>query len=473
MGDDDKHAGKQHISVCTVGHIDSGKSTTCGRLIFDLGGISEREMEKLQKKADELGKGSFAFAFHMDTQKEEQARGITISCKTRDFYTDNYHYTIVDCPGHHSFVRNMISGSSQVDVGIIMVPADGNFAATIAKGNHKAGEIQGQTRQHARILNLLGVKQIIVLVNKMDEKTANYSQERFEEVRNEMRDMMVKVGYKKDYVLASVPMIPISAMSGDNIRKPSDKMPWWKGQEVTKLDGSKVTVTNIEDALTNFVCPPTRVLDAPVRVPINGVYNIKGAGNVICGRVEQGKLTPKDEVIFVPTHTASNACTGSIFSIEMHHKSVPEAGPGDNVGLNIKGLDKLNMPKVGDVLVLKKDQSLRGIKSFTCQVQILDHPGELKKGYCPIACVRTAHSAVRLASINWKVGKETGMKKLEDPASLKANEMAEVEFEPQQPFVVDTFKNCEGLGRVAIFEGNSVVMLGKVTAITLREDVKK
>ena len=461
---------KAHISVCTVGTVDGGKSTLAGHLIYSLGGISDREMEKLKQRAAELNKSSFAFAFYMDTQKEEQERGITINTTTKEFYTDNFHYTIVDCPGHRDFVKNMIVGSSQVDVALIICPADGNFTAAIAKGSHKEGVVEGQTRAHARIINLLGVKQVIVLVNKMDEKSANYSKERFDEVANEMRDMLVKVGFKKEQVQNNIPILPVSAWNGDNLITKSENMPWWEGQEVTGLTGQKVRVHTIVDALNSFVVNPPRNFDVPLRVPISGVYNIKGAGTILTGRVEQGRVKPGDEVIFYPTHTASNACTGKVFSIEMHHKSVESAGPGDNIGMSVKGLEKTNMPQAGDIMILKSDTSLRKAKSFTAQVQVVDHPGELKKGYCPVACVRTAKCAVRLSDIKWKVGKETGGKKAENPVSLKALEMAEVVFEPQQPFVVEPFAKCEGLGRLALFEGNGLVMIGKITDIEFAED---
>merc|ERR1712110_499567 len=158
---------KEHLSIVICGHVDSGKSTTTGRLIFELGGLPERELDKLKQEAERLGKGSFAFAFYMDRQKEERERGVTIACTTKEFYTDKWHYTVIDAPGHRDFIKNMITGASQADVALIMVPADGNFTTAIAKGNHKAGEIQGQTRQHSRLINLLGVKQIAIGVNKM------------------------------------------------------------------------------------------------------------------------------------------------------------------------------------------------------------------------------------------------------------------------------------------------------------------
>jgi len=227
----------------------------------------------------------------------------------------------------------------------------------------------------------------------------------------------------------------------------------------------KKHIHTLFDALEQLVVPPERQGNKPMRTPISGVYKIKGAGDVLTGRVEQGSVKPGDEVVFLPTHTASLACTGKIFSVEMHHKSQPVANAGDNVGLNIKGLVKENMPRVGDIMILKSDASIKKCKEFTCQVQILNHPGELKVGYSPIAFVRTARSAVRMSKLNWKISKETGQKKAPDPTNIKANEMAEVVFQPQQPFVVDAFKTCEGLGRIAIMEGATVVMLGKVIEV--------
>jgi len=235
----------------------------------------------------------------------------------------------------------------------------------------------------------------------------------------------------------------------------------------------KVHIDTLYDALNNMVTLPNRNSDGLTRMPVSGVYKIKGVGDVITGRVEQGSVSPGAEVNFLPTHTASNACSGKVFTVEMHHKSVPLAGPGDNVGMNVKGLDKLNMPQVGDVMVHKADLSLKASANFTVQVQILDHPGILKVGYTPIAYVRTGRAPVRLSKLNWKVGKSTGGQKVEGPVGLKRNEMAEVMFEPQQPFVVDTFKNCEGLGRIAIMEGNGVVMLGKVVAREFKVDEAK
>jgi elongation factor 1-alpha len=461
---------KQHVSIVVCGHVDAGKSTTTGRLIFELGGIDQRAMDKLKAEAKTLGKESFAFAFYMDKSKEERARGVTIACTTMEFYTPSYHYTIVDAPGHRDFIKNMISGASQADVALLMVPADGNFTAAIARGNHKTGEVQGQTRQHARLINLLGCKQLIVGINKMD--AAGYKEERYKEIQEEMHSMLIKVGWKKMFVNKQVPFIPISGWVGDNLLEHSDKMPWWKG--VTVMSQKKpVEVKTLHDALENMVKIPPRPSDKPLRMPVSGVYKIKGCGDVITGRIEQGLIKPGMLVKFLPTHTASKSCVGKIFSIEMHHKTHPEALPGDNVGLNVKNLVKENMPRTGDVMISNTDEGLKACKNFTAAVQVLDHPGELKPGYSPIAFIRTGRSSCRIARINWVIGKETGGAKAENPPFLKANNLAEVVFEPQQPFVVEKFNACEGLGRVAIMEGASVVMLGKVSWVEFKSDDEK
>jgi len=299
----------------------------------------------------------------------------------------------------------------------------------------------------------------------MDCDVAKYGQPRYEEIRDEMKGMLIKIGWKKEFIDESVPILPISGWIGDNLIKKSDKMPWWNGMEVKGITGNKVTVHTLVDVLEKMVIVPPRITDKAMRTPVSGIYKIKGVGDVVTGRVEQGIVTPGSEVVFIPTHAPSTPCVGKIFTVEMHHKSVPQASAGDNVGLNVKGLVKENMPRVGDVMILKSDDSIGRAGKFVAQVQILNHPGELKAGYTPVGFVRTGRSAVKMTEIKWKIGKETGNKKLENPANLKANEMAEVSFEPQQPFVVDTFKNCEGLGRIAIMEGNGVVMLGKITTV--------
>lgn len=459
---------KQHISIVVAGHVDAGKSSLTGRLLFDLGGINEREMKKLQEEADRLGKSSFAFAFYMDNQKAERERGITIACNTKEFYTDNYHYTIIDAPGHRDFLKNFLSGSSQADVALLLVPADSGFISAVQKKSDS--DVPGQTRQHARLLNLLGVKQLIVAVNKMD--SCDYSEERFKEVSEEMKRVLIQTGWKKEQVEKEIPFVPTAGFHGENVLKQSDKMPWWKGVDVKAgAKNETVKVSCLLDAFDKMVNLPPRNFDAPLRMPLSQTLNIKGIGTVLTGRIEQGCLMPGDEVVFLPTHTPSNPCTGKVFSIEMHHTQQEKAGPGDNVGINMKGLEKANMPSGGDIMVRKSDTTLKPCETFTCQVQVLDHPGQIKAGYSPIGYIRTAHCAIKLEKINWKVGKSTGGQKVENPEFIEQNEAAEMVFRPTRPFVVETFDKCEGLARLAVMEGGAICMIGKITAVTFAEEV--
>jgi elongation factor 1-alpha len=448
--------GKKHISMVVCGHVDAGKSTTTGHLIFKLGGISTREMEKLQAEADQQGKSSFAFAYYMDKDKAERERGVTINCTTKEFYTDSYHYTIVDAPGHRDYVKNMITGAGCADVALLLVPAEmGGFETAIARGDHGSGEVQGQTRQHARLLGLLGIEKIIVGVNKMD--SCDWSEQRFNEIKDEMSKMLQQAGFKPK----QVPFIPYSGYQGENMVDKTDKMPWYKGWKANLSKDEVVEGVTLYDALEKLARPPVRFPDRTVRIPINGIYKIKGVGDVITGRVEQGTINAGDAVRIAPRGISGL----KVFSIEMHHKTWPNAKPGDNVGMNIKGLDKNNLPKVGDVISLEKEPLLEPVESFTAQIVVQEHPGQLKVGFSPLIHVRTAKSSCKMTKIMWKMSKKTGNEKLENPPFLEMGESAEIEFTPQQPLYLESFDNCPGLGRVAVMDQNQLVMLGKVMSV--------
>merc|ERR1711997_126511 len=315
-----------------------------------------------------------------------------------------------------------------------------------------------------------GVKQIAIGVNKMDCDTAGYKQSRYDEIAAEMKSTLIKVGWKKEFVDKSTPVMPISGWMGDNLLKKSDNMGWWKGMDI-EYGKETIHVDTVYDVLDKLCRVPERPISAPMRMPISGIYKIKGVGDVLAGRVEQGVVKPGEEVVFLPTNTAANPCTGKVFTVEMHHQRVDQGSPGDNVGMNIKGLDKGNMPRTGDVMVYKSDTSLKACKDFTAQIQTLGIPGELKVGYSPIGFVRCGRSACRMTTIDWKMGKETGGKKIEAPHSLKSNEVAHCVFAPTQALVVDSFKNCEGLSRIAFLDGNTAVMLGEVVSVIQKKDM--
>lgn len=468
---------KKHVSIVVAGHVDAGKSSLTGRLLYDMGGIDERMMEKLNKKAAEMGKPSFAFAYYMDNQKAEQERGITIACNTKEFHTSRYHYSIIDAPGHRDFIKNMITGSSQADVALLLCPADGgSFVASIAKGDHKTGEVPGQTRNHARLLNLLGIKQLVVGINKMDSEVDGecYSEKRYEEIKTEVKRILLQEGWTKPQVEKEIPIIPMAGFHGQNILKLSEKMPWWKPVDVKiATTGGECKVGCLLDALNDMVNLPPRNTEAVLRAPIGKVItSIKGIECVVTSRLEQGFVNKGDEVVFLPTHTSSNACAGKVFTIEMHHKEHAQAGPGDNVGMALKGLPKANMPRDGDIMIKKSDTTLKSCATFVVQAMVLDHPNQIKVGYSPNCYVRTSHAACRLMAIDFKMGKKsTGGAKVEEPEFIEKGDMCQLLFKPTRPFVVDSFQQCEGLSRVAMLEGSVVCMIGKVVKVNFVEEV--
>jgi len=448
--------GKEHLSLVVCGHVDAGKSTTCGHLIFKLGGISEREMSKLNETAAEKGKSSFGFAYFLDTCKEERERGVTIQCNTKEFFTEKYHYTIVDAPGHKDYIKNMITGSATADVGLLLVPAEkGGFESAIAKADPKLGVEEGQTRQHARLLYLLGVEQIIVGINKMD--ACQWDEGRFEEIKAEFVKMLQMIGFKPK----KVPFIPYSGFNGDNLVDKSDKAAWYKGWTANIGPKKSVTGFTIYEALNNFITPPVRFPDAPLRLPISNIYNIKGVGQIICGTVEQGTLRPGDVIGIAPCGLKNK----KMFSIEQHKKVLDHAGPGNSVGMSIKGIAKDEKVSPGDIIYLEKEGNLLPVKTFTAFVAVQEHPGVLKPGYCPVVFSRTAKVACKMTRILWKQSKKTGGAKVDNPPELSQYESAEVEFEPTAPLFLEPFEVCAALGRFAVMDSNRLKMLGKVATV--------
>merc|ERR1712037_574963 len=316
------------------------------------------------------------------------------------------------------------------DVGLLLVPAEkGGFEAAIAKADAKAGVEEGQTRQHARLLYLLGVEQLIVGINKMD--ACNWSQDRFNEIKDEFQKMLQMIGFKPK----KVPFIPYSGFHGDNLVDKSDKAPWYKGWKANISPKKAIEGFTVVDALNNFIQPPKRHPELPVRLPISNIYNIKGVGQIICGTVEQGTLMP-----------------------------------GDAIGLSIKGIGKDEKVSPGDIIYVQKDGELKPIKTFTAVVAVQEHPGVLKPGYAPVVFCRTAKVACKMTKILWKMGKKTGGAKVENPPELSQYENAEVEFEPSQPLFVEPFETCAALGRIAVMDSNRLKMLGKVTGTVKKED---
>jgi len=422
---------KVHINIVVIGHVDSGKSTTTGHLIYKCGGIDKRTIEKFEKEAHEMGKGSFKYAWVLDKLKAERERGITIDIALWKFETQKYNFTIIDAPGHRDFIKNMITGTSQADVAILIIASPaGEFEAGISKN--------GQTREHALLAYTLGVKQLIVCANKMDEKTVSYSQARFEEIVNEVSNFIKKIGYNPK----NVPFVPISGWTGDNMLEKSENMPWWKGPTLLEaLDG---------------VTPPIRPVDKPLRIPLQDVYKIGGIGTVPVGRVETGILKPGAIVTFAPV-----GLTTEVKSVEMHHEQLQEAVPGDNVGFNVKNVAVKDIRR-GFVAGDAKDDPPAETGVFNAQVIVLNHPGQIHAGYAPVVDCHTAHIACKWQTIISKIDRRSGKILEESPKFVKSGDAAMVDLVPQKPMCVEAFGTYPPLGRFAVRDMRQTVAVGVI-----------
>ena len=432
---------KVHINLVVIGHVDSGKSTSTGHLIYKCGGIDKRTIEKYEKEAAEAGKASFKYAWVMDKLKSERERGITIDISLWQFETAKYHFTIIDAPGHRDFIKNMITGTSQADCAILMIASpQGEFEAGISK--------DGQTREHALLSFTLGVKQMIVCCNKMDEKSVNYSEERYLEIKKEVSDFLKKVGYKPD----TIPFIPISGWAGDNMMEKSANTPWYKGPCLLEA------LDKIE--------PPKRPTEKPLRLPLQDVYKIGGIGTVPVGRVETGILKPGMNVTFAPADVKTD-----VKSVEMHHTSIPEAIPGDNVGFNVKGLSIKDI-KRGYVCGDTKNDPPREVESFVAQIIIMNHPGQIENGYTPVLDCHTAHIACKFSEIQAKIDRRTGKATEEEPKFVKTGDSALILLKPTKPMCVETFTDYAPLGRFAVRDMKQTVAVG-VIKVTNKKDLTK
>ncbi|PVU85436.1 hypothetical protein BB560_004563 [Smittium megazygosporum] len=435
---------KPHLNVVVIGHVDSGKSTTTGHLIYKLGGIDKRTIEKFEKEANELGKGSFKYAWVLDKLKAERERGITIDISLWKFETPKYNVTVIDAPGHRDFIKNMITGTSQADCAILIIAGGvGEFEAGISK--------DGQTREHALLAFTLGVRQLIVAVNKMDAN--KYSEERFVEITKEVSNFIKKVGYNPK----AVPFVPITGFHGDNMIEASPNMPWYKGWTKETKSGSAKGITLL-DAI-DAVEPPVRPSDKPLRLPLQDVYKIGGIGTVPVGRVETGIIKAGMIVTFAPSNV-----TTEVKSVEMHHETLTQGNPGDNVGFNVKNVSVKDI-KRGNVCGDSKNDPPKEAASFVAQVIVLNHPGQISNGYTPVLDCHTAHISCKFAEILEKMDRRSGKTLEAAPKFIKSGDAAMVKLVPSKPMCVESFQEYPPLGRFAVRDMRQTVAVGVIKSV--------
>jgi len=425
---------KPHLNLVIMGHVDHGKSTTTGHLLYLAGVVDERTIKAFEEEAKKMGKETFKFAWVLDNLKEERERGVTIDLRFLKFDTKKYNFTVIDAPGHRDFVKNMITGASQADGAILFCSSRrGEFEAGIGPG--------GQTREHAFLAFTLGVRQVVVAVNKMDDVSTNWSQDRYTEIKNEVSRMLKMVGFKVE----KIPFVPTSGWTGDNLVKKSDKMPWYTGP-------------TLMEALDTFEVP-SKPTNKPLRVPIQDVYSITGVGTVPVGRVETGVVKENDAVIFMPSNK-----TGEVKSIEMHHERFAKAEPGDNIGFNIRGVGKADIHR-GDVMGHTSNPPTVA-KEFIGRIIVIYHPTAVAAGYTPVLHYHTGQVACKFTELLKKIDPRSGQVVEEKPAFLKTGDAAVVRMEPLHPIAVETFQEFEELGRFAVRDMGTTVAAGIIMEIT-------
>jgi elongation factor 1-alpha len=426
-------ADKPHINLVFIGHVDHGKSTTIGRILWDTKNLPEEEMRKLEEAAEEAGKESFNFAFAMDSLEEERERGVTIDLAHQEFDSDNYHFTIIDAPGHRDFIKNMITGASQADAAVLVVAADDG--------------IQPQTKEHAYLAKTLGIDQLAVAVNKMD--LADYEEDGYNDIKEEVSEMIQQVGYDT----SDIDFVPISAFEGENVVE-SEEVGWYDGPTLV-------------DALDDFE-EPEKAIDLPTRIPVQDVYTISGIGAVSVGRVETGELTQGDDVVFEPAGTRLNKSVGGeVKTIEMHHEEVESASPGDNIGWNTRGVGEDDIKK-GDVAG-PADNPPTVVESFKAQVIVLNHPNVISEGYTPVFHVNTAQVSCTFEDLHETMNPKTGETLEEDPDYIKQGQAAKVTIRPQQPLVIEENDDIPQMARFAIRDMGQTVGAGQCLEVNEKE----
>jgi elongation factor 1-alpha len=425
---------KPHLNLVIMGHVDHGKSTTTGHLLYLAGAVDERTIKAYEEEAAKMGKSTFKYAWVLDNLKEERERGLTIDLRFLKFETKKYYFTVIDAPGHRDFVKNMITGASQADGAVLFCSAKrGEFEAGIGPG--------GQTREHAFLAFTLGVRQLAVAVNKMDDASVNWSEERYNEIKNEVSRMLRMVGFKVE----KIHFVPTSGWTGDNLVKKSDKMPWYTGP-------------TLMEALDSFELP-SKPTNKPLRVPVQDVYSITGIGTVPVGRVETGVLKEGDNIIFMPANK-----TAEVKSIEMHHSRIPRAEPGDNIGFNVRGAAKTDIHR-GDVAG-PVDNPPAVAKEFIGQIIVIYHPTAIAAGYTPVLHFHTGQVACRFTELIKKIDPRSGQVVEEKPSFLKTGDAAWVRMEPLHAIALETYQDFPELGRFAIRDMGTTVAAGVVKEIT-------
>jgi len=395
---------KSTINLVIIGHKDHGKSTLIGRLLYDSKAIPQQKIQEIKEETQRTGRGQFRFSYLLDSLEEERKGGLTIDIMHTPFKTKKHLYTIIDCPGHKEFIKNMMTGASQADAAVLVISA-------------KEG-MEDQTKQHAYLASTIGIKQLVVAVNKMDER--NYDQTRFREVSERLNEFLDSLDYR------NVPTIPLSALKGDNVFKKSQRMAWYNG-------------ATFIDALDQNISPPTPPTGKPLRGFVQDVYDTERGKIIIC-KIETGSMKTGKDLIFSPSSQK-----GRINTIELFGQEVDRAEPGDSVELAVEGIDYIER---GEVISYPENKA-ETIQSFTAQVIVLtdtriENNDILKIRY------GTAERKCKVHRILEKMDPVNLTIQQKLPSGLKDGDIARVKFSTLEPTCLEKYSEIPQLGRFVI-----------------------
>ncbi|KAJ6599095.1 P-loop containing nucleoside triphosphate hydrolase protein [Mycena vulgaris] len=426
---------KEHLNIVFIGHVDAGKSTMGGNLLFLTGMVDKRTMEKYEREAKEAGRETWYLSWALDSTPQERAKGKTVEVGRAYFETPFRRYTILDAPGHKTFVPSMISGAAQADVAILVISArKGEFETGFEKG--------GQTREHIMLVKTAGVSKIIIVINKMDDPTVNWEKGRYDEIREKLIPFVRAAGFNPK---TDVTFIPVSAYTGVNLKDRVSKTiaPWWTGTSFLEhIDHMPMVNRNI---------------NAPLMMPVAEKY--KDMGTIIVGKVESGHMRKGDSLILMPNKDAVEVA--AIYN-EMEEE-VNQALCGDNVRIRLRGVEDEDISP--GFMLTSPQKPIHAVRQFQAELAILEHKSIICAGYSAVMHIHTLSEEVTLPALLHYFDKATGRKSRKPPQFAKRGQKIVALIETAAPVCVERFADYPQLGRFTLRDEGRTIAIGKITKL--------
>ncbi|KAI8140639.1 P-loop containing nucleoside triphosphate hydrolase protein [Fennellomyces sp. T-0311] len=430
--------GKEHLNIVFMGHVDAGKSTMGGNILFLTGMVDKRTMEKYEREAKEAGRESWYLSWALDTGNEERAKGKTVECGRAYFETDKRRYTILDAPGHKNYVPSMITGASQADVGVMVISA--------RKGEFETGfERGGQTREHTMLAKTSGINKMIIAINKMDDPTVEWDKARYDEILNKLTPFLKQTGFNPK---TDIYFMPVSGYTGANIKDRSNKCTWYNGPSLLEyLDDMKTL---------------ERKLNAPLMLPVAEKY--KDMGTIIVGKIESGHIRKGQSILVMPN---KHVCEITAIYNETEDE-VDHAICGDNVRVRLKGVEEEDV--MPGFLLCDKKKPVKTSKTYEAQLAILDHKNIICAGYTAVMHVHSAVEEITISALLHLIDKKSGRKSKRPPQFVKQGQKVIARIETAGPICIETFEEYPQLGRFTLRDEGKTIAIGRITKVLESSD---